>query len=135
MCLWSDLGDVLLSPDAARVGAGHGGVEHDKGAGALPANILLVVVVLNDVTVMVLIVRRLVVDRVVLMIVMTMVMVTSVMGRCSRGLPRLSMFMIAQQLRRTPVGGSDVVGKAGGGWLLDTSGLMRHVGDARVQAT
>lgn len=56
-CLWSDLGDVLLPPDTARVGAGHGGVEHDDGAGALPADILLIVIVLNDVTVMVLVVR------------------------------------------------------------------------------
>ena len=77
MCL-SDLGDVLLSPYTARVGAGHGGVEHDNGAGALPAHILLVVVVLNDVAVMVFIVRGLVVDRIVLVIVVTMVMVTAV---------------------------------------------------------
>ena len=54
---------------------------------------------------------RLMVDRVVLMVVMTVVMMVIIIGIIT-----FSVFMIRQELRGAPVGWSDVVSKAGGGW-------------------
>ena len=78
------------------------------------AGVVLIIVVLQTVMVFKL---RLMVDRVVLMVVMTVVMMVIIIGIIT-----FFVFMIRQELGGAPVGWSDVVSKAGGGWREGAGG-------------